>query len=1122
MRTGDVKQLVRHLYRPAVWVLVAVMLVATLAAIAPARAASPSYTLYGSAAQPGGSPVPAGAQVDLVSRATGAVFTTLVGGGGQFTFTTSSTGGALAPGYWGVWVPVQTNVTLGSCKPCAILPQNDSPTWVFENATTLTSVASSVSLNGIAAYQYSGELKGTVYDNGEAAPGAGIALLAPNYNSVALANNTTNASGGYTLKVPLGNWILETTVPGPTTYYNYTTVNVTKRTATVVDTNVTTSYLVYGYSYQAANPNAKVPYGGNATLYDPTTGYIYSRATAGGFYSLGTYPGNFTHGTQPFDVILSNIGYRTQWFALNISSPTPIKHNVLAAAQTPATLGGYNTTLNFTGVNVATGNGTVAVKTIANLGNDTVFSTLANGSVGQLWGQLGLDLAHSTVFPSADLSQVYSWVNASGPFFSLAASQTTVNGTGFANPTAPQVLSSWGSTCTTTTCGLNSSANITLGWTGSYKLNGSIPKNSSSYAISFNFKHPSSAEAYNYTVVLPTGYVLAAGTAAPSRSVLVPKGADNTWTKFNLESLPSSSSSGTAKFNIVKAANMTVNVNVTTKSFTFSTQNVLNATHGNYTVIVGVGQNVSFSALNSTYPAGTNGTKFVWNFGDGSSPMTTYIATTNHTYTTASGATNDSGSVTVTSSGGQVNSTKFYVWVAEGPVTAGIAVNASAYQTRSAGSTTYYMLNWSDSLSFNSTPSKALISGSAPANVQNVISISAYSLVGRGFKYATAANFSWGQGQNASKDYSYQFLGAGAYIVNTTINGVNVVFKGWQYNVTLKVWDGSGQSASTTVIVLVSDTQKPTPAFNILNSAGKIVGGSGIQVGTNLTAKVQLNASNATDPNNGSIVKYAWQITNSGNSSVNITRNTTTVRPFPTLWLNPQSKAYTVNLTVWDRNGNSQWTTQSLQVSTNSTYNVIMAANNLTAPTSYTQGTTYTLWVNVTVGGGSKATAESVVVKWYLLGPSGSGSPSYIGGSPGSVKFYNYSGGVVNTAPQYTGTIPSLAFNTTLRAEITWDPGASGNYLLYANVTASNEWAGDIPSGPGVVSQSISVSANPTTQLLEYVAIAVAVVVVILLIIFFYRRRGRTPTTKSTSGKAGLERGGKKPADDDEDEDDEK
>ncbi|MGA7649427.1 MAG: hypothetical protein WBW40_01805, partial [Thermoplasmata archaeon] len=127
------KHLVRQQYRAALWVLVLVALVtSSLAAIAGAQAASSAnYTLRGYVEQGptvGYAPVAAGVQVDLVSRATGQVFTTTVATGGSYTFTTTSTGGALVPGYWGVWVPPQGNVSLSGCggaKPfyqCAILP----------------------------------------------------------------------------------------------------------------------------------------------------------------------------------------------------------------------------------------------------------------------------------------------------------------------------------------------------------------------------------------------------------------------------------------------------------------------------------------------------------------------------------------------------------------------------------------------------------------------------------------------------------------------------------------------------------------------------------------------------------------------------------------------------------------------------------------------------------------------------------------------------------------------------------------------------------------------------------------------------------------------------------------
>jgi len=296
--------------------------------------------------------------------------------------------------------------------------------------------------------------------------------------------------------------------------------------------------------------------------------------------------------------------------------------------------------------------------------------------------------------------------------------------------------------------------------------------------------------------------------------------------------------------------------------------------------------------------------------------------------------------------------------------------------------------------------------------------------------------------------------------------------------------------------------------------------------GSNLSAKVQLNGANATDPHNGSIVKYYWLVTNSKNSSVHVGQNFTSVKQsgaYPSVWLAAATNAYTVNLTVWDKNGNQGYTTQSLTVSQNTSTSPIMAANNLTGPTSLSDGTKYTYWVNVTVGGGSKAVAVNITVAFYLLSPSGSGSRTYIGGSPGNVEFYNYtSPGVVNSVPFATGLIPSLAWNKTVRAVITWNPGITGSFNLYANVTAQNEFSGDVSSGPGVSKPlAISISPNPTTQLLEYVAIAVAVVVVLVLIILYYRRRsGKGAARTGGTGRAGLERPKRPSGDEDEEDED--
>ncbi|HTT14190.1 MAG TPA: hypothetical protein VMG81_00165 [Thermoplasmata archaeon] len=1118
------KQLVRSLIRPALWAVVILMLVATLASVSGAQAASSTYTLTGYAEQPGGSsppPVPAGVQVDLESRATGTVYSTaVVGGGGQFTFTSANTAGTLAPGYWGVSVPAQANISVPSCKPCAILPQSVGPSFGYVNSSALTTALYPSYVTNVTVIPYTATLTGKVLEAGVPQVGAHLYLLDPTFGSLVLAQNNTTAGGAYVMTVPAGSWVLETELPGPTNAYNYTAVSLTKHQSLTLWTNVS-SYLVSGYSNQASSPGAHVPTAGNVTLYDPLNGYIYSAPTPpGGYYAAGTYPANFTSGTQPFDVILSSIGYQSSWYALNVSSATPVTRNVLVPTVGWNELGQYLTTLNFSAFDPAVGNGTLSVSTIANLGNDTVFPDLANASVGQLWGQLALDYAHGTVFPASDLSEVYAWANSTGPFFPVAQAATAINGSLYVAPTSAERLTSFASTCTAT-CGLNSAANLTLDWSGTYALNQSVAYNSSSYAISFNFKHPTAAEVFNYTIDLPAGYVLAADTQAPAGTRLVAGGPDNTWTKFTLVSQPYSQPSGSAKFTIVKYATLTANVNVTVRNFAFSNANVLNQTHNNYTVIVGVGQNVTFSALNSTYPAGTNGTKFVWNFGDSSPIVTTTTATTYHIYTTATGATNYTGTLTVTSSGGETNDTTFYVWVAQGPVTAGLAVNATASQTRVIAGTTYYQVNWSSTLLFNSTPSRAQIAPGAP--IPNVISVASYTVSGRGFKF-TGSNFTASAGANVSTNYPFQFLGAGPYLSNGVVAGTAIPFLGWQYNVTLTVWDGTGQSASTTVVVLVNDTEKPTPAFQILGSNGKPITGAGVVEGSNFTALISLNGANATDPHNGSIVKYYWHITNSKNSSVQYNTNVTTVRPYPVFWLPPQSTPYTVNLTVWDRAGNSAYTNQTFSVSPNATARPILSSSNLNAPTTFTVGHSSTIWVNVTVGAaqGSSAVAKGLTVAFYLLSPSGTGSPNYIGGSPGSVQFYNYSGGVVSSTPFATGSIPSLAWNKTVRAEISWNPGTSGNYILYANASAQNEFAANYNSGPQTVSQSITVNPNPVTQLLEYVAIGAAVVIVIVLIVFWYRRRGRATTARPTRSKSGLERGSSstaKSSSDDEDDD---
>ena len=1124
--------MVRHLGRVAPLALVVIVLASILTTIPGASAASPSYTLTGFISAPQGRDI-SNVQVDLISQATGAVFTTLTDSSSQFAFTTSSTSGALVPGYWGLSVPAQPNSTVyvyssgvpTKVSPAAVLPEDQNPVFGFYTANTagtlLPPSGATPSLN-VTVYGYGVTVKGTVkLAGGGVVTDAIVDVLAPQYNGVILYNTTSNATtGNFTLKAPPGSWVLQS-VDLLSNFEN--TTNISSSGGTIVVNPVVNSYIVTGQ--MLALNGGPIGNPGNATLFDPnpaTTG-IYSTSTSNsGKYVLGTYGKNFGGSAGTFDLFLASKGNATVEHTLStLGSTTPVTYSPRLPALLPSQRGNYTTTLDFTGFNNATGTGNLTVNTTAILGNDSVVPNLPNSTVAQLWSQLGLDFNHTISIPSSLLSTFYTWVNASGPFFPAVQANTTINGTGFVPPTHTQSFGKVISTCGSTYCGPSTSGGLTFNWSNRYALNGTVRADSSLYSIGFGFEHPSaSSDIFNYTVVLPRGYVLKAGTAAPANSKLIPLGPDNTWGSFTLESLYDTSPAGSLGFTIVSATTIAAVVNATVPSyFAFSNQNVLNSTRGNYTVEVGVNQNVTFTAANSIYPTGIAGSKFVWTFGDGTGVNVTTGTTgaTYHYYKTAtSGNTPYKGTLKVIGTNNYNDTTSFYVWVASGPLTAGIDSNATSSENRTVGGSPYLFINWGTTLYFNATASKAVVTPTTTA-VKGVVAVASYSLVSKGF--SQSANYSESAGAYYGANYSYQFLGAGSYLTNGTVRGNLVPFKGWQYNLTLKVWSGTGQTNTTTLVILVNDTEKPTAAFTILNSAGTPISGKSVVAQSNLSAQIQLNAANSTDPHNGSIVRYYWLIGQTGNGSFRKATNVTTVKPYPKFWLAAAVQSYWVNLTVFDRNGNPGYTNQTLNVAANSTTTPILATNNITGPTKINEGSSYTYWVNVTVGGGTKSTAQSIEVTWYITSPGGT-ARTYIAGSPGSVTFYNYtSKGVVNPISMTTGSIASLPYNTTVRAVIHWTPGSTGNFQLYANATASNEFVGDYSSATNVASMSITVSPNPTTQLLEYVAIAAAVIVAIALIILYVRRRGgRGKASKSTSGRSGLERGGKRAEDEDEEE----
>ncbi len=1099
--------------------LVGLVLVVLLAAMVPVGAApattTTTYTLYGYVEQPptgAPNPVPGGVAVSVISQATNQTYTTTTtGSSGQFTFSSTTNAPGLTPGWWGVWVAPQAGLKLSGCSPCAAVPQSTSPAFSYFSAANLGDggTATPVTITGVSILPYTSTLNGTVTYAGRTVIST-VEILDPAYNAFVLSSNTTSSNGSYSVRAPEGTWVAETIVPGPTTHYNFTQVVIS---AAHEFRNISANnYLISGFENIAGtSPAVHVPNGGNVTVYDPNNGYIYSGVTSpGGFYSFGTYPAGFVSGPQPFDVFLSSVGYSTSYYTHTVSANSPIFYqNVAVTAMSPPAV--YNTVLNFSGLPLGTtGNGTLAVSTTAQLSSNAVLPTFANASVGDLWSQLGLDYNSSVYFPASSLGTAASAIQSAGPFFPAVQAATTINGTVF-NEAATNTFT-YSFTCTAGSCGPTSTATLTLSYAQNYALSSSLRANNSQYTLQFDYRYPSRAQTFAYNVVLPQGYSLAAGTTAPANTQLSATGKGSTWTSFSLTPLSSGSGSGTATLTIVKYGGVSAVVNATVSSFTFSQDNVLNQSKGNYTVVVGEGQSVTFSALNSIYPAGTNGSLFAWNFGDGGSPVSTTSSTTTHTYTAPTTSTPLTGELTVTNSGGLTSTVAFHVWVVPAGLTkANISYNATGTQIRQTSlGTTYLYLNWSTTIQFNASGSSGNV---GDPTIPSVLSVASFVVTANDYK--TVANFSVAQGARFLSNWSLAFLGNGLYLTNGLVGTISVPFLGWQYNMTLTVWDGAGHSATAKLVILVVDKQKPVPAFAIQNSKGQTVPGSGVVEGANGTAQVRFNAANSTDPNNGSIVLYSWHINNTGNKSIQVWFNQTANAPgyaYPgawTYWLTPQSTPYTINLTTTDRNSNLAWTTQPLTVSVNTTLRPIMAANNLNAPGSMNAGSSYTIWVNVTVGGGTKAVATDVQVAFYLMAPSGTGSQNFIvnAGST-SVAFYNYTKGIVNPTPWAFGTISSLPYNATVRAQISWTPGPVGNWILYANATASNEFPANYVNGPNLTSTPVTINQNPTSLYIEYAIIAAVAVVIIVLLVFLFRRRARRANPKM--GKPGLERGAKK------------
>lgn len=942
-------------------------------------------------------------------------------------------------------------------------------------------------------------------------------------NNGTLYANYTASQASFTLNnVPAGMWPLYTygTTNTSTGYdrYNYTSVSVSKK---VNWQNVTLeNYLIFG---SILTPSGTLNNGTNVTLWDVKTHSAYQTYVPGGlsntgYYQAGLYPNGMgaTGGNETFVAFVASQGYSSAWHNETVNnSVQSVQFDPMVTAATPST---FFTNITFSSIS------NVSVSSKSNLGVDATFPQLPNATVANLWAQLGLDFNGSV--PGVNLAAYKAfqkWLGTAGPIYPAQSEGLAVNGTGFQDNGAFTL--SWGSYAFPGNAYYYSTRGMSYQTSRNYQLPTTIARNSSEYQIAVGFNYPTSAQSLNYTVNLPSGYVLRNGTTAPSGTTLIPAGpvgpSGKLWTSFTILPHTYGAMHGMGNFTIYRVSNVTAVVNVTSSNFAFSTKNLLNQTRGNYTFIVGAGQNDSFTASHSLVPPTMNVTNYAWRFTPSlSAPcvntsswsylkaqcVDTTAPTIHHIYTQG-GEFN--GTLTLLSSGGNSSTTSFTAYADSAPPVPTISLNNTHVGVLSP-TESYLYVNWSTLLKLNATGTTDAIGGSVTRSQQpGIISVANWTIQAGATHHWT--NYSLSSGSKVFNNLTYQFNGAGSYVKDHVIlpGNHNLSLKGWEYSVTLTTWDAGGNRANTTLYVLVNDTEKPKAVATLQDSNGHNITG-GLVEQKNGTAQIRLLSNYSYDPHNGSLTSYSWSVTNHAGANIstcytNSTKkcywNSTSPTPW-TLYLQPSTSQYNFSLNVTDLAGNHGNASYPVTIAQNLTVRPIITVGNITAPSTMTDGSGYTIWVNVNNTGFKTAVAYNVSVRFYVTDANGNGE-TVIGGSPGSVHWYGYTGSVVNSTSTYTGVLGTLKANQSWRAQISYTPpsGFTGTKEVWANATATNEFSGEYRSKANVAQTTVTINPNPLTQYLEYAAIGVAAVVVILLVVFFWRRKSRGPVTTSKKDK---------------------
>jgi len=659
--------------------------------------------------------------------------------------------------------------------------------------------------------------------------------------------------------------------------------------------------------------------------------------------------------------------------------------------------------------------------------------------------QLDLVLGNADgILNITELNSFKDWVSKRGPGYTTTEGFFTINSLNYISWFNDLSLSDTEYTATversadnfwinTTTYYTTNFTDFTTGSIGS----GLVALNESTYWLNLTMQEDTSTDVYrNYSYLIrlpeaPDGnrYELnLSGSSDPLNF--------NVSGYINITIDPSSKATQPTYFmKIDKSLNGTARAKVTGPAGKY---HVLNSSWDNYTAIVAMEENITFSAADSKDPNQEHleGANYTWRFkyevNGMHNPLIAYDpANTGYDMEPIFNYTSD-GNYTVwlnlTEAGGNITYTNISVLVDGTNSTA--VIEADDMTIQSIGMYRHLYINQSVPVKLNGSSSTDIIWGSIPGEI---------------------------------KEWRWHWT----YLLNnTTASSLGAIWvmtfpDPGEYNLALNVTDGVGHlSPTVNITVFVNDTIAPLPDFMILEN------GTWKEVITLIEKELYWFNASFTVDNYDSLenLTFNWTFGDGMNASgVNVSH---------TFELHG---IYNITLTSWDKVGNEGNTTYSIVVQPNQTARPdikIIEESFAVTPVSPEQGVTATLSVNITNKEGH-AKAFNVTVRFFAI--KGEDEKEITG----TVRFYNATGIEISNI---------IDTNETVTVKISWTPDTHGNFTIKINATTDNEHSGAILDN--TITAYVNVLESGLTRTLTY-AVIIAVPVILILIIWLRRKYKR-------------------------------